>query len=207
MIPHQITRSQLLHAIQLLKCGDENVPPPRRSKKYDLRYKGHRYPPKYVVAVAYKEVGGDYLHGFGVSETHNFLTSRGFTVVRKDGTPVDIAPTDEDEESSFPEGREKYRMHRSLERDSKISKLAKRRRLERLGQLSCDVCSFSFHQRYGGLGIGYIEAHHTVPVSELRGKQKTKLADIALVCSNCHRMLHYERPWLSIKDLKRHLNK
>lgn len=208
MIPHQITRSHVVHAISLLERGVKKIPLRRRSKKYDLLYKGRRYPPKYAVSVAYKKVAGIYLHGFvGGRETNNFLASRGFTVVRKDGKPVGVVPIDENEESSFPEGAEKYRMHRSLERDSKISRLAKRKRLDRTGKLSCDVCGFSFQKRYGGLGIGFIEAHHTVPVSELRGKQRTKLTDIALVCSNCHRMLHRERPWLSIRDLQQHLTK
>jgi predicted HNH restriction endonuclease len=161
-----------------------------------------------VVSAAYKEVSGDYLRAFGGgNETNNFLASRGFTVVWKDGRPVQVAPIDEDEESSFPEGAEKYRMHRSYERDSKITKLAKKMRIQRIGDLSCDVCGFSFCKRYGGLGVGYIEAHHMVPVSQLRGKSRTKLVDIALVCSNCHRMLHRERPWLSLQDLKRHLAK
>jgi hypothetical protein len=208
MIPHQITKSHLLRAIRLLERGVEIVPPRRRSKKFDLLYRGHKYPPKYVVSVAYKEINGGYLHDFaGGSETNNFLAARDFTVVWKDGRPVQIVPIEEDEESSFPEGAEKYRMHRSYERDSRITKLAKKMRIKRVGELSCDVCGFSFCKRYGGLGIGYIEAHHTAPVSQLGAKLRTRLVDIALVCSNCHRMLHRERPWLSLKDLKRHLKK
>jgi predicted HNH restriction endonuclease len=36
----------------------------------------------------------------------------------------------------------------------------------------------------------------------LRAGSKTRAADIALVCSNCHRMLHRRRPWLTMSDLK-----
>jgi predicted HNH restriction endonuclease len=32
--------------------------------------------------------------------------------------------------------------------------------------------------------------------------EATKVEDIALVCSNCHRMLHRKRHWLSINELK-----
>lgn len=32
--------------------------------------------------------------------------------------------------------------------------------------------------------------------------EETKIEDIAIVCSNCHRMLHRKRPWLSINELK-----
>lgn len=31
----------------------------------------------------------------------------------------------------------------------------------------------------------------------------TRLADLAVVCANCHRMLHRSRTWLSIADLRR----
>ncbi|MFN3092826.1 hypothetical protein [Bacillus pumilus] len=30
----------------------------------------------------------------------------------------------------------------------------------------------------------------------------TKVEDIAIVCSNCHRMLHRKRPWLNKDQLK-----
>ncbi|UZW66371.1 hypothetical protein OC195_21405 [Priestia flexa] len=35
---------------------------------------------------------------------------------------------------------------------------------------------------------------------------ETKVEDIALVCANCHRMLHRQRPWLSISELKQLLH-
>lgn len=110
---------------------------------------------------------------------------------------------DEDIESKNSEGREVYRLHRTLERDSSIGKLAKNKRLEKIGYLSCDVCEFNFTESYGEIGEGYIEAHHTIPVSEIRSTRKTKLSEIALVCANCHRMLHRQQSkTLSISDLK-----
>jgi putative restriction endonuclease len=30
----------------------------------------------------------------------------------------------------------------------------------------------------------------------------TKVDDLALVCANCHRMLHRRRPWLNPADLR-----
>ena len=32
--------------------------------------------------------------------------------------------------------------------------------------------------------------------------ETTKAEDIALLCSNCHKMVHRKRPWLSMKNLK-----
>jgi predicted HNH restriction endonuclease len=43
---------------------------------------------------------------------------------------------------------------------------------------------------YGKLGRTFAEAHHRVPLSQLKGKVLTELKDLVTVCSNCHRMLH-----------------
>ena len=108
----------------------------------------------------------------------------------------------EDEESAFAEGTEAFRLHRARERDPKLANRAKRKRLEESGSLECEVCSFDFAAEFGDLGAGYIEAHHTTPVSELAGSRKTKLSELALVCANCHRMLHRSSPLLDILGLR-----
>jgi len=72
-------------------------------------------------------------------------------------------------------------MRQVLERNPKIAKKVKNKRLREQGNLCCDVCGFSFHERYGAMGIGFIEAHHTIPVSSLKGRRSTRLADMALV--------------------------
>lgn len=97
---------------------------------------------------------------------------------------------DEGDESAFPEGKARFRLHRSLERDNNITKKAKIRRLEETGKLKCEACEFDFAKVYGDLGEGFIEGHHTIPVADLDGTSKTKVSDIALLCSNCHRMIH-----------------
>ena len=61
---------------------------------------------------------------------------------------------------------------------------------------------FDFQIVYGDLGKGFIEAHHRTPLSELKGEKTTKLDDLALVCSNCHRMLHKAINSMSIADLR-----
>lgn len=108
----------------------------------------------------------------------------------------------EDESSSFAEGRKAYRLHLARERDISLAKKAKSIRLARTGSLKCDVCNFDFTKTYGALGDGYIEAHHTTPISELSGSRKTKLSELVLVCSNCHRMLHRTNPVLDVAGLK-----
>jgi 5-methylcytosine-specific restriction endonuclease McrA len=96
----------------------------------------------------------------------------------------------EDDESAFPEGAESYQLHKKRERDPSIVLLAKAKRLKEAQRLECEICLTDFHLVYGVLGQGFIEAHHKIPVSQLDGMTRTRIDDLALVCSNCHRMLH-----------------
>lgn len=111
---------------------------------------------------------------------------------------VDI--TDDDE--GFPEGKQKLRLHVCRERNYRVIQEAKELHKKINGKLKCQICDFDFEEFYGKLGVDFIEGHHIKPVSELKDGDKTKVEDILLVCSNCHRMLHRKRPWLGPNDLK-----
>lgn len=112
-------------------------------------------------------------------------------------------PDEEDEEvSSVMEGTVLYKLHRYRERDRKISKKKKELTLKEFGKLKCEVCGFDFKEIYGELGKGYIECHHIKPLSEARQKVNTRLEDLALVCSNCHRMLHRKLDSIGVEKLK-----
>lgn len=112
----------------------------------------------------------------------------------------------DEEENEFPEGKVLYRQHRYRERNRKLVAKVKEIAIKN-GELRCQVCGFDFYQTYGELGKGYIECHHTIPVSEYVENTLTRVKDIALVCSNCHRMLHRKRPWLDIDELLELLRK
>lgn len=100
------------------------------------------------------------------------------------------------------EGRIMTRVHVSRERNSTLVKKKKAVALRQHGCLACEVCGFDFLQTYGERGRDFIECHHTLPISSLGEHGKTNLKDLALVCSNCHRMIHARRPWWSIDDAK-----
>jgi hypothetical protein len=106
------------------------------------------------------------------------------------------------DETEFPEGKEVERTHKQRERNALVVTVAKRNFREKHGRLFCQICGFDFKKSYGEIGVGFIEAHHTIPVSNKRGILRTKPSDIAVVCPNCHRMLHRKRPWLKMSDLK-----
>jgi predicted HNH restriction endonuclease len=137
----------------------------------------------------------------GVSRRHLYMLERN-GLLRFDTSASLVAVLEEDDESRYPEGRESFKKHRRLERDGELPMRAKRDRLAAVGHLSCDVCRFNFSNVYGALGEGFIEAHHTVPIAEMAGERKTKLSELALVCSNCHRMLHRGSRLLSVAELQ-----
>jgi 5-methylcytosine-specific restriction enzyme A len=93
---------------------------------------------------------------------------------------------DESEEAEAEEGRLLTALHRRRERDPKLAQQKKEQALRRNGSLACEACGFDFAATYGDRGRGFIECHHRRPLSELRGRQRTRLDDLALVCSNCH---------------------
>ena len=107
------------------------------------------------------------------------------------------------DEQEAEEGRVLTRLHRFRERDPAIVGRKKQRTLKEQKALACEGCQFDFEKSYGDRGHGFIECHHTKPLSELSSQGgTTKISDLSLVCSNCHRMIHKSRPWLSIAQLQ-----
>lgn len=119
---------------------------------------------------------------------------------------VDQDPMDDYNEGGdieFPEGEEYERRHKSRERNPALVAKAKAQFKGKHGRLFCEVCLFDFREKYGNAGDGFIEAHHNIPVHEMKPGHKTKISDLSLVCSNCHRILHRRRPWLTIPALRK----
>jgi 5-methylcytosine-specific restriction protein A len=82
----------------------------------------------------------------------------------------------------------RYRMHQRIERNPKAAQMAKF-----VHGTICQGCGFDFSERYGELGEGYIEAHHIRPLATLEEGIAIELnieRDFAVLCSNCHRMMH-----------------
>ncbi|MGI4807737.1 MAG: HNH endonuclease [Janthinobacterium lividum] len=115
--------------------------------------------------------------------------------------PFAIATGEMDGVMEAPEGRLLTVRHLRYERSTALAKTKKSRALSQAGRLACEVCNFDFSKRYGPRGHGFIECHHTRPVSELGDRGITRIEDLALICANCHRMIHAQKPWLSIEEL------
>ncbi|MDP9865595.1 MULTISPECIES: HNH endonuclease [Streptosporangium] len=124
----------------------------------------------------------------------------GFKFLNLDGLPeVEDEVPDLDDEGSG-EGRAVLRQHLARERDPRIRARKIKSVIKRGGRIACEVCGFDFHRTYGERGEGYIECHHRVPL-HVSGETLTRLEDLALLCSNCHRMIH-RSSWLTVEELQ-----
>jgi hypothetical protein len=109
------------------------------------------------------------------------------------------------EELHALEGEARTRMvtHRTRERGFRNRKLIDAVK-KNGGRLVCEVSdsNFDFEQSYGKIGIQYAQVHHLRPLAEYKGAEKTSLKDLAIVCANCHAMIHRggkSRPLSEIK--------
>lgn len=121
---------------------------------------------------------------------------------------TEIAAVEDDEQTdtdSVEEGQTLYKLHKVRERNTTIIRSKKDYALRCYGKLICEACEFDFQHFYGDIGRGFIECHHRVPLANIKVSTKTTLNDLALVCSNCHRMLHREISTLTIDELKRRI--
>lgn len=100
---------------------------------------------------------------------------------------------------SISEGGVKFRLIGERERSPEIKRMA----LEENGY-SCMACELNFGTIYGERGVGFIEVHHSIPLSE--GERETRVEDLVVLCSNCHRMVHRKKPLLTLQELRKKIH-
>ena len=109
--------------------------------------------------------------------------------------------TDVDSDFSALEGTSGRVDHLRRERSRELVDRKKHAVLMATNRLECEVCGFDFAGVYGPRGSNFCEVHHLKPLSDVQSEVETHLQDLAIVCSNCHRMLHRE-PWTDIPGLR-----
>jgi 5-methylcytosine-specific restriction enzyme A len=121
-----------------------------------------------------------------------------FILATKDLLPS-VESIEEDEESLAQEDLQTLREHKRIERNRRLAARAKK-----IHGYTCQACEFDFEKQYGKIGRGFIEAHHLTPLHTLKG-QKVALnpkTDFAVLCSNCHRMIHKSEFVSQVKDFR-----
>ncbi len=127
-----------------------------------------------------KAIAKGFIRPYAIIETPGFLDA---SVVEAD--------TDRPDELIGLEGEELLSVvrHRRRERRLRQAKLDEARNH---AALCCEVpgCGFDFARAYGPLGVGFAEVHHLQPLKDRAEPGETRLEDLAVVCANCHRMIH-----------------
>jgi 5-methylcytosine-specific restriction enzyme A len=127
----------------------------------------------------------------------DFISSTSFT------ESIETEIENSDATISVPEGKLRLVTHYARERDRNIIRAKKQQALQNKN-FECELCKFSFIDKFG---VEFIECHHKTPISQ-SGVTETTLSDLALVCSNCHRMLHklFNGNFLTMDQLKRRIS-
>lgn len=128
-------------------------------------------------------------------ELANALVETGFVQPGNDG--VAIAPDVDIHVAGFSalEGRPKLVLHLVRERNRALVAAKK----ASVTSPKCEVCEFSFVETYGE---NYCEVHHLTPLADLTEDTETTLDDLAIVCANCHRVIHLQSPPETIQALR-----
>lgn len=106
-----------------------------------------------------------------------------------DGMPdVDGADDTSREEGGIRAALERHRIRERRLRKRKIRDALRRGN----GRLRCDVpgCGFDFYEVYGEIGKDFAHVHHLEPLAGPAGPRRTGMGDLAIVCANCHAMIH-----------------
>lgn len=130
------------------------------------------------------------------------IVSRVISLINKGAVPT---LPDIDKTQSILEGNPRLVAHLRRERNPAIIKAKKVAIIRATGKLCCEACGFDFKEVYGEIGDGCCEVHHLQSLSKADGLVKTELEDLAIVCSNCHRIIHRTDPMIPISSLAKHL--
>jgi hypothetical protein len=141
-----------------------------------------------------KEQGG---FRFGFNQVQNKLVLdklRELLERSKDKSRIDYSIPDIDEpEIAALEGAARMALvrHRKREQSLRDAKISEARKFGN-DSLKCEVpgCGFDFKAVYGELGRDYAQVHHLKPLGKRTTPSETILSDLAIVCANCHAMIH-----------------
>lgn len=69
------------------------------------------------------------------------------------------------------------------------------------------ICDFSFEEKYGEIGRGFIHVHHLTAISSIGKEHKLNpIIDLRPVCPNCHSMIHKRLDPFSIEEIIEKMN-
>lgn len=128
------------------------------------------------------------------AEVRSLFEAIGFHAIPKDLAACERQPIDP--ERAYVEGHDLA--SRSRSRNRRLVAAAK----SHYGT-KCYCCQFDFGSFYGGKAQGLCVVHHLDEFRGGRGTRSTKVADVRVICANCHIVLHIEQPAMQVETLRR----
>jgi hypothetical protein len=115
---------------------------------------------------------------------HTAGSARRCITLPEDALPDDLAALE-------GQTRKVMVLHRQRERRLRRAKIGQAMGLG-AGRLRCEVpgCGFDFLETYGDLGREFAFVHHLKGLAARGKPSQTRLGDLAIVCGNCHAMIH-----------------
>ena len=155
---------------------------------------------RYWRALSTGDGSGDHFIWIMRPELANALVET--NLVRPETDGLALVPDVDIHAASFSavEGRAKLVLHIVRERNHALVAAKK----ASVDPPACEVCRFDFSATYGE---DYCEVHHLTPLSDLAEDSETTLDDLAIVCANCHRIIHLYSPPLTIEALRKRMGK
>jgi 5-methylcytosine-specific restriction protein A len=124
----------------------------------------------------------------------------------KISSPFDAPALDVDIHATAPswlEGRQRLVQHLERERNQTLV----RKKKKHASSLRCEACAFSFSAAYGECAAEYCELHHLVPFAQIELAAQTRLQDLAILCANCHRVVHLRNPPHTLEEVRNMLTR
>lgn len=194
----ELLQSHLLHPAEVRGATFRN-PNSVQRKTFDIATQHPAYSGKTTKG---GKLDREVLNAFLVSPVEMHAQAEEIRALIQSGELATLpAAADPDEEEAISEGRMLLVRHLRRERNPALRKKKINAVVAKSGCLECEVCSFDFEEFYGERGLRYAEVHHLTPL-HASGPTTTQLKDLAILCSNCHRMIHRGQHWLSPAELR-----
>jgi predicted HNH restriction endonuclease len=171
-------------------------------KSYVLIHNGRQYPAKGIACIAIKilrpELMKEWKFQFvgGGRKALNHLKTLGLDRVTRRIEEEKLR------KRLYSEGKEVMRETRFFARNYALAQTCKVK-----AKYTCAACGYKPSALLGDRGKRSIEAHHVDPIAMRRvddrrnGREATE-QDIAVLCANCHRLVHADDPVLTVTALR-----
>jgi len=158
---------------------------------------GCRIRPETVVGLAARMASGTEVPTEDLSSDvairyRRLLERAGFDVVPKGASPALVAIPLSSEDREWAEGRPVLVAHLRRERAPGLARAKKQSVLRQHGRLRCERCGLDPVETFGlSSAAACIEVHHSrLEIGRMGEGARTTLADVQLLCANCHRIVH-----------------